>query len=92
MISTEQVDVIVSRVEQAGLGEAVLAELRTEYPDVRFTYCMDDDIGAMAKPVVERTEFNLYFVDSREHCLCLTNDHAIATGVVLAEVIPDDDE
>ena len=51
---------------------------------------MDDDIYT-GKPVVEQDDFNIYLVDGREHCLCLTNDYDIATGVVLAEVIADED-
>jgi len=51
---------------------------------------MDDDISN-AKPVMSDKDFNVYLVDGREHCLCLTNDYDIATGVVLAEVIDDEE-
>jgi hypothetical protein len=30
-------------------------------------------------------------VDSRDHCLSLTQDSEIATGIVVAEVEPEDD-
>ncbi len=53
------------------------------------TYCMNDDVIA-AKPVFEQKAFNLYLVDSRNHCLCFTRDMEVATGVVLAEI--EDDE
>jgi len=92
MISESIVDEVVSRVEASYLGEAVLDTLRQEYPDIRFTYCSFDDIAANAKPVSERPGFKVYFVDSREHCACLTNNHEIASGIVLAEVFDDEDE
>jgi hypothetical protein len=92
MISESIVDDVVAKVEASYLGEAVLDELRQEYPDIRFTYCSFDDIAANAKPVSERPGFKVYFVDSREHCACLTNSHEIASGIVLAEVFDDEDE
>ena len=91
MISQEVVDEVIAKVEASYLGEALLENLRQDYPDIRFTYCMDDDVAVNAKAVAERPGFNVYFVDSREHCLCLTNNYDIATGIVLAEVIDDDE-
>jgi hypothetical protein len=90
MISPEQVEGIANHVEQQGLDEGILNGLRRSYPDIHFTYCMDDDI-VTGKPVAERENFHVYLVDGREHCLCLTNDHDIATGMVLAEIIDEDD-
>lgn len=88
MIEEKLIEAIAERTEKTGLSESVLMDLRRQYPDLHFTYCMDDDIGN-AKPIVSRSKFNIYLVDSREHCLRLTNDPAIATGIVLAEVIED---
>lgn len=90
MISDSLLQEVASLAELQGPGEAVLAQLRTRHPDVHFTYCMDDDISVNAKATLSRPRFNLYLVDSREHCSCLTNDPASASGVVLAEVIDDD--
>lgn len=92
MISSDTVAEVVARVEQGYLGEAMVQTLREAYADIRFTYCSDDDIAANAKPVAERPGFKVYFVDSREHCACLTNRHDIATGIVLAEVYDDEDD
>jgi hypothetical protein len=49
---------------------------------------MEDDIPNH-EPMLECGNFNLYLVDGREHCLCLTRDHEHATGIVIAEVIED---
>ncbi|KEA62589.1 hypothetical protein ADIMK_3061 [Marinobacterium lacunae] len=73
------------------LGEALINELRTRYPDYHFTWCFEDDIGATAKPWTERETFNLYLVNSSDHCSKLSSDAGSASGIVLAEVIPDDD-
>ena len=55
---------------------------------IHFTYCMDDDLPNNT-PVIEHEGFNLYLIDGREHCLCLTNDYDVATGIVVAEIIAD---
>ena len=80
---------IAEDVITKGLDYDTVATLRQSYPDIHFTYCMDDDISN-GKPVMETAAFNMYLIDGREHCLCLTNDFDVATGIVLAEVIEDD--
>jgi len=71
-----------------GLNDWTISELSQQYQPIHFTYCMDDDLPNNT-PVIERKDFNLYLIDGREHCLCLTNDYEAATGIVVAEIIPD---
>jgi len=89
MLAPETVDGIAAAVEADGLSEQTLAALRTAHPDIHFTYCMDDDVGAQ-EPYASRPGFNVYLVDGREHCLKFTGEIGHATGLVLAEVIGDD--
>ncbi len=86
-MTPEFAQTIVQQVEQLGLSNATLAQLRQTYPEVHFTYCMDDDI-THPQPVMKCQGFNLYLVGG-EHCLALTQDYAAASGLVLAEVIED---
>ncbi|MFZ2172329.1 MAG: DUF6129 family protein [Methylococcaceae bacterium] len=88
MINTEQVNAIVEKLETLGLDETTITALRQQYQPIHFTYCMDDDLPNNT-PIVENKDFNLYLIDGREHCLCLTNDYEVATGIVVAEIIPD---
>ncbi|MGZ4981123.1 MAG: DUF6129 family protein [Methylobacter sp.] len=88
MITTEQINAITAKIEAMGLGDDTVSELRQQYSPIHFTYCMDDDLPNN-KPVIEHKDFNLYLIDGRDHCLCLTNDFDIATGIVVAEVIED---
>jgi len=87
MIEQSLLDAVVARAESGVLGEALIAELRDAHPGVHFTWCMDDDIAVNAKPVTQRDTFNLYLVNSSDHCSVLTNDPESASGIVLAEVI-----
>jgi hypothetical protein len=88
MITQEQLNQISKLVKSGPVSEAVLERLRGSFPDIHFTYCMDDDVVG-ASPVFEDPAFNLYLVDSSSHCLTLTRDLELATGLVLAEVEED---
>ena len=90
MLETSLVESIANQVETQLIDDAVISSLRNAYPEVHFTYCIDDDIAA-GSPVIEREKFNIYLIDGREHCLCLTNDYDTATGIVVAEVIEYDE-
>ena len=90
MLETQLVETIADQVAAQIVDEATVSSLRKAYPEIHFTYCLDDDI-VTGKPVIERENFNLYLIDGREHCLCLTNDYDTATGIVVAEVIEDDE-
>ncbi|MCC6076269.1 DUF6129 family protein [Pseudomonas sp. GCM10022188] len=89
MISQQLLDDVVQRAEEGVLDDALIGRLRSAHPGVHFTWCMDDDIVVNAKPLVERPGFNLYLVNSSDHCSVLTNDCASASGIVLAEIIAD---
>ena len=91
MLGVEQVAGISAQVKLNGfIDEGFVSELRVANPGVHFTYCLDDDITT-GKPVITEDSFNIYLVDGREHCLCLTNDYENATGIVIAEVIDDEE-
>lgn len=88
MISPEQLQRIAAEIRTQPLSESLVSNLRSEYSGIHFTYCMDDDLPNH-EPMLESQEFNLYLVDGREHCLCLTQSYEHATGIVIAEVIED---
>jgi len=88
MISSEQLQAIAQQLTTSGVSDNTVAELRQHYQPIHFTYCMDDDLPNNT-PTSEHEGFNLYLVDGREHCLCLTRDQQVATGIVVAEIIPD---
>lgn len=88
MITPQQTQEIAAKITVLGVDETTVSALRQQYQSLHFTYCMDDDLPNN-KPVIEDKEFNLYLIDGREHCLCLTNDYEVATGIVVAEIIAD---
>lgn len=89
MIPRAIIETVAAEVARLGLSDQTLSRLRARHPEIHFTYCMDDDVGAET-PFAEQPGFNLYLVDGREHCLKFTDELVAATGLVLAEVIDDD--
>lgn len=86
MIPPERLDQIITIVERAGLNAQTLGALREALPEIHFTHCMDDDL-VNKSPVRTATGFNLYLVEgSSGHCLRITQNAELATGIVLAEV------
>ena len=85
MIAPAQLQSIADFVSTQVLSDALVQHLKRAFPEFHFTYCMDDDVCS-SRPVVENQGFNLYLIDSSEHCLTFTQDAAIATGVVIAEI------
>ena len=83
MITPRQLGDIAHWAETHGVDYAALTHLRQVYPGLYFTHCLDDDIND-AEPVLRGVGINLYLVDGRQHCLRLTEDFQVATGVVLA--------
>lgn len=88
MLNLEQVRQVADYIGKQTLTETLVSEIRNGFPGIHFTYCMDDDIPER-DPILSQTSFNLYLIDGREHCLCFTNNLEHATGIVIAEVIPD---
>jgi len=83
MITPRQLTDITRLAETRGVDYATLSYLRQVYPGLYFTHCLDDDINEV-EPALRGTGINLYLVDGRQHCLRLTEDCQVATGVVLA--------
>jgi len=90
MIVPETLEKIASAAASlSDLNEDALAALKKSWPDLRFTFCNDDDMPARLPAALKRERFNLYLVNGSEHCLSLTDDPLQAIGVVVACVDED---
>jgi hypothetical protein len=85
MITQDQLKSVSEFLSQHSVNETEIMALRQQFPGIHFTYCMDDDVIA-ANPLREEQGFNLYLIDSSNHCLGFTQDLAVATGIVVAEI------
>ena len=94
MIEPSDIETVAAWAKETGPGEDSLDALKAKLEaPLRFTFCSEDDISAAAKPVFEDEAFSLYLVgggDDCNACVSLTIDFDVATGIVVAEVEPDD--
>jgi hypothetical protein len=90
MMTPEQLASVVEQVEQRGLADSNLTDLRGHFPELHFTWCLDDDVCGL-QPAAQGKGFNVYLVDSSNHCLCFTPNLEAASGVVIAELGADDE-
>lgn len=85
MFDEQAVKEIAASVGDLTDGPAARQSLREAYPHLQFSLCSEDDINEDLEPVGETAGFFLYLLDGHDHCLRLTSDPEMATGVVLAE-------
>ncbi len=85
MIAPEQLNEIANWLSQQPLNQDITQTLRQRYPQLHFSYCMDDDVGEV-EPIYHHPSFNLYLVDSSEHCLTFTQSLPTASGLLVAEI------
>lgn len=87
MISAEQ----LAKVGEAARANASAAALRQSFPDLHFTECSEDDVSPRYKAALAIDGYALYLITGASgHCLELTNDPGIATGVLVAATADDD--
>lgn len=91
MIDASLPATIADRLDGRALDEDTLRGLRASFPGVHFTACSDDDVVDPMKPFVERPALRIYLVDGSDHCLSLTGDPELASGLLLAAVDEDED-
>ncbi|MBI4721373.1 MAG: hypothetical protein HY770_09180 [Chitinivibrionia bacterium] len=63
-------------------GPSTLAALRARFPKLSLTRVDPSDIGVEA-PFRQYKLFDLYLVDGSNHCLSLTDNPELATGLVV---------
>lgn len=86
MIEASLLDKVIAQVAMHApdLGDALLTHLRKTFPGIHFSLCSDDDMPPRLTAAASSTFCSLYYVDSANHCLSLTNDAEAATGLVVA--------
>jgi hypothetical protein len=63
---------------------AAFSDFRQRFPGVSYTRCDPSDVDG-EKPYKEFTRFNLYLVSAVNHCVTMTRDPAVATGIIVVE-------
>lgn len=90
MIQQNQIEAVAEWLQGKSLEESLLGGLRGAFNGIHFSFCQDDDVIA-ATPVYSGEAFNLYLIDSRDHCLTVTQEMSAAGGILVAEKELEDD-
>lgn len=81
-VSESDLERIAQTLDAVGApSQNPLAGLRERFPAIRFVRLDAGDIEG--QPVRSATQFDLYLLDTREHCPVLTDDLSIAGAVVV---------
>ena len=65
-----------------GSGDEVVAELRRRFPHFSWTRC--DAADMTDEPYRTYSAFDVHLLDRSDHCVQVTADPALATGIVVA--------
>lgn len=82
-ITIEQMREIAALVGSSPVDAGLIAKLRGVAPGVTATRCDAADM-VDETPYQSHDRANLYLLDGRDHCARVTNDPAVATGVIVA--------
>ena len=87
---------MISSAQLVQVGEATLLDpragsLRQRFPTLHFTECSEDDVSPLYQPALSVESYDLYLISGASgHCLALTNDADIATGILVAAKVDDE--
>ena len=79
------------RVAEATLLDGRATSLRQRFPDLHFTECSEDDVSPRYQVALSIEGYDLFLISGASgHCLELTNDAEIATGILIATKVDDE--
>lgn len=83
-LTTEALETIRGLLEGPAPAAERCASVRSSFPGISLTRCDWSDMDA-EKPVFETMEFAVFLIDTSEHCVRMTTNPAVATGLIVAE-------
>jgi hypothetical protein len=84
MIAAELLVDVMRQVVPPLAFDDLARRLRAAFPGMHITVCGEDDIPPRLPAAAENEHCFLYYVDANEHCLKLTTDPDVATGLAVA--------
>lgn len=87
MISPSQ----LAMVGEAALLDARAGSLRRRFPELHFSECSEDDVSPRYQQAFTVAGYDLFLITGATgHCLELTNNADIATGILIASKVDDE--
>ena len=82
-ISVDQLGAIDDLLASAAADNVTVTALRQAAPGIYATRCDASDVQD-EKPFRSYARCNLFLLDGRDHCVRITNDPGVATGLIVA--------
>jgi hypothetical protein len=82
MITTELLNSITTTIGDNIPDLALKEKLKSNFPDILIKLEDDDNISGI-DPVYSGNTYNLYFIDTGNHCHTLTRNSEAATGILI---------
>jgi hypothetical protein len=83
-LTADALDRIKTLLESEGSATERVASLRQAFPGISLTRCDASDMDTET-PVLELPGFEVYLIDTSEHCARITTHPEAATGLIVAE-------
>ncbi len=81
-LTTDKLGEIEALLAAPAADPSILADFRQKFPGVSITRCDASDVDA-EHPYKEFPRFTLYLVSAINHCVSITRDPSIATGIIV---------
>jgi hypothetical protein len=76
---------VLAEVADVARRDASAAGLRQHFPELHFSECSEDEVSPRYRPALCLDTHALYLISGATgHCLTLTHDAEIATGILVA--------
>lgn len=83
-LAANSIDQIRSLLEGEGSASERIANLRKAFPGISLTRCDASDMDNET-PALQVGNFDVYLIDTSEHCVRITTQPEAATGLIVAE-------
>lgn len=82
---------VLHNVGEAARQDARVGSLRAAFPELHFSECSEDDVSPRYRPALDVGAHTLYYITGATgHCLEITNDAGVATGILIAAKVDDE--
>lgn len=83
-LTADKLGEIEALLSDPNADASVLTDFRQKFPGVSLTRCDVSDVDA-ERPYKEFLRFTLYLVSAINHCVSITCDPSLATGIIVVQ-------
>jgi hypothetical protein len=89
-LTPEAIDNFMLLLDEQGVNDSTLFEMKDRWPQFRFILCSEDDMAAK-EPYRETPEYQIHLIAASLGCASLTRTPESSIGIIIATIEPEDD-